>query len=167
MRLNRARSPSSRQWCSESFRESASCFRVEPRPRRRLPGPVNWHNVVASESKPESFWLAFVVALHVARPSLSSCSSGRTGRRSSEVCSIPRGPGRSRLHRTARLAPRSRDHPRRHHRSRSRARAARAVLKAARSLDFSHCQRVHPLWRRGRQTPRRGPERRGHLPPGS
>jgi undecaprenyl-diphosphatase len=30
-----------------------------------FPALFNWHNLVASESKPESFWLAFVVALHV------------------------------------------------------------------------------------------------------
>lgn len=30
-----------------------------------LPALFGWHNLVASESKPESFWLAFVVALHV------------------------------------------------------------------------------------------------------
>jgi undecaprenyl-diphosphatase len=30
-----------------------------------FPALFGWHNLVASESKPESFWLAFVVALHV------------------------------------------------------------------------------------------------------
>jgi len=30
-----------------------------------FPALFNWHNLVASESRPESFWLAFVVALHV------------------------------------------------------------------------------------------------------
>jgi len=30
-----------------------------------FPALFDWHNLVASESKPESFWLAFVVALHV------------------------------------------------------------------------------------------------------
>jgi len=30
-----------------------------------FPALFNWHNLVASESKPESFWLAFIVALHV------------------------------------------------------------------------------------------------------
>ena len=30
-----------------------------------FPALFNWHNLVASEDKPESFWLAFVVALHV------------------------------------------------------------------------------------------------------
>jgi len=30
-----------------------------------FPALFNWNNLVASESKPESFWLAFVVALHV------------------------------------------------------------------------------------------------------
>jgi undecaprenyl-diphosphatase len=30
-----------------------------------FPALFGWHNLVASESRPESFWLAFVVALHV------------------------------------------------------------------------------------------------------
>ena len=30
-----------------------------------LPALFGWHNVAASESRPESFWLAFVVGLHV------------------------------------------------------------------------------------------------------
>jgi len=101
-----------------------------------------------------------------ARPSLSSCSSGRTGRRSSEVCSIPRR-ARTITTPTERLGWLLvvRDHPRRHHRSRSRARAARAVLKAARSLDFSHC---HGFILFGGEAARRHAEvreRRGHLPP--
>lgn len=30
-----------------------------------FPALFGWHNLVASESRPESFWLAFIVALHV------------------------------------------------------------------------------------------------------
>lgn len=30
-----------------------------------FPALFGWHNLVASESKPESFWLGYVVALHV------------------------------------------------------------------------------------------------------
>jgi len=30
-----------------------------------LPGVLGWHNLVAAQSKPESFFLAFIVGLHV------------------------------------------------------------------------------------------------------
>ena len=48
-----------------------------------IPQLFGWHNIVKSESASESFYLAFVVGLHVANALLSWSSSGRTGSASS------------------------------------------------------------------------------------
>ena len=123
-----------------------------------FPALFGWHNLVASESKPESFWLAFVVALHV------GTALALVGFFWREWMSIIGGllhsAANSNGHdadRAARMAPRRGDDPGRHHGTRPRASTSCAVHKTTCRVDLPRGQRLHPLRRRGRPPPRRDP----------
>ena len=130
-----------------------------------FPALFGWHNLVASESKPESFWLAFVVALHVGTAFALLAYFWKDWK--AIIVGVVRSaaPGDLDADRAPRLAPRGRDHPRRHHRPHPRAPVPGVVLQTACSLDLPRDQRVHPLRRRSLETPAEIRERRKHLAP--
>ena len=132
-----------------------------------FPALFNWHNLVASESKPESFWLAFVVALHVGTALALVAFFWKDWKaiiaglfHSLRTRTVTTGD------RAARLAPRCRDDPGRYHWPSPS--STNCAVSFSRPLAASIFLVVNGFILFGGEAARRRAEireRRGHLPP--
>ena len=128
-----------------------------------LPELLGWDKLVTGQSADESFYLAFLVGLHVAtaialliffwRDWVQVIKGFFSSIRKRRIDTLGRANG---------VAARGRNDPGRHRRARVRAQPPHHLRETHRGGDLPHHQRSDPLRRRTTPPPRRGTQARAH-----